>query len=266
LPFLPQGGSSNEYARAPALAWYLRETESRNRHLEALLKWGSVAYALGFLTVTINTARLGIPTLELIEPVQVAVGIPVTIVLWLVLQAFKYFRRTARALPADIALIVAQYSSLEALVNDGKIREATRSLFEFTIRDTLAISVPFLKIAWTAPFVSLRFRVMYNRIADRLENSRPRGANAGENEQERTERDEAQFRRVLKRVSKFAGFAQAARLVFAFLNNVVLVGFVVGIVLYMYVWICLPESTAAMGRRRSDASHHGCLQGGNTLG
>lgn len=47
--------------------------------LEGLIRWGSVAYACGFLVVFLHTARLGLPVLELIEPVYIWIGLPFAI-------------------------------------------------------------------------------------------------------------------------------------------------------------------------------------------
>ncbi len=45
-------------------------------NIEALLKWGAVAYGLGFLTISVHTARLGIPLFQALEPRDILVGVP----------------------------------------------------------------------------------------------------------------------------------------------------------------------------------------------
>lgn len=116
--------------------------------LEAILKWGSIAYGLGFLTVLPNTVKLRIPILDLIEPVQVWVGIPLAFVFWLVLAAYKYFKRRARDVGHDLALIRGQYELLEELARRGNITEAAARLFEFVFKDTMLLMLPFVRIAW----------------------------------------------------------------------------------------------------------------------
>jgi len=44
--------------------------------IEPILKWGAVAYGFGFLTVMVHTYLLGVPVLQLIEPVNVWIGAP----------------------------------------------------------------------------------------------------------------------------------------------------------------------------------------------
>ncbi len=56
--------------------------EKESKQLQALLAWGSVAYAAGFLTVMVHTARLGIPIIELIEPIYIWIGLPLAIVIF----------------------------------------------------------------------------------------------------------------------------------------------------------------------------------------
>src|SRR4051812_34913304 len=101
--------------------------------IETLLKWGSIAYGLGFLTVLFNTVKLGIPTLELIEPVQVWVGIPLAIVFWLVIAAYKYFKRHAGDLSHDLALMRDRYRLLQELAERGDTKEAFARLLEFLL-------------------------------------------------------------------------------------------------------------------------------------
>lgn len=67
--------------------------ETQQKQLEAILAWGSLSYALGFVTVMAHTARLGIPVIQLIEPIYILVGSPIAIVaffsrkLWLILKS-----------------------------------------------------------------------------------------------------------------------------------------------------------------------------------
>ena len=77
------------------MANFLKESEGKQ--LEVLISWASIAYALGFVTVMIHTARLGIPVIELIEPIYVWIGLPLALVvfsarwLWMwVVNIFPY--------------------------------------------------------------------------------------------------------------------------------------------------------------------------------
>ena len=49
-------------------------TGAKWHNIEPALKWVAVAYAFGFVTVMLYTYRLGIPVLQLIEPVNVWIG------------------------------------------------------------------------------------------------------------------------------------------------------------------------------------------------
>lgn len=51
-------------------------------NIEPILKWAAVAYGLGFLTVMWHTHRLGVPVLQLIEPVNIWIGAPLAIVVF----------------------------------------------------------------------------------------------------------------------------------------------------------------------------------------
>ncbi len=51
-------------------------------YVKQLVAWASVSYALGFGIVTLHTWRLGLPVIELLHPVYVWVGLPVSVVLF----------------------------------------------------------------------------------------------------------------------------------------------------------------------------------------
>jgi cation transport protein ChaC len=61
------------------------------RDIEPLLKWGVVSYALGFVTIMFHTAQLGIPVLQVIEPINIWIGFPLTVVIFFVDKIFAYF-------------------------------------------------------------------------------------------------------------------------------------------------------------------------------
>ena len=58
--------------------------EVQSKQLQSILAWVSVAYALGFITVMVHTAQLGIPIIQLLEPVYILVGVPLAIVAFLI--------------------------------------------------------------------------------------------------------------------------------------------------------------------------------------
>jgi hypothetical protein len=57
----------------------------RNIHdIEPYLKWAAVAYGGGFATVLVHTAILGVPVIQVIDPLNVWIGLPIAISLYFV--------------------------------------------------------------------------------------------------------------------------------------------------------------------------------------
>jgi len=72
--------------------------------IEPILKWAAVAYGFGFLTVMFYTHSLGIPVLQLIEPVNIWIGAPLAIVAYFLDKLFTAAKRAG----ADFALRVRE--------------------------------------------------------------------------------------------------------------------------------------------------------------
>jgi hypothetical protein len=51
-----------------------RSSEAKWPDIEPFLKWAAVAYALGFGTIMYHTWSLGIPVVQLIDPINIWVG------------------------------------------------------------------------------------------------------------------------------------------------------------------------------------------------
>jgi hypothetical protein len=60
--------------------------------VKSVLAWGSLSYACGFVTVTAHTWRLGLPVIQLIEPIYVWIGLPVAVVAFFSKKLYLYFR------------------------------------------------------------------------------------------------------------------------------------------------------------------------------
>ena len=116
--------------------------------LEPLLKWLSIAYGLGFLTVLLNTAPLNIPALELAEPIQIWVGVPLAFVFWLVIAAYRYFLAKARELPSEIRMWQAQYDEILRLTQEGRHAEASAEFFSLSMKYLFIYSLPYLPRSW----------------------------------------------------------------------------------------------------------------------
>jgi hypothetical protein len=78
------------------------DKKSRIRDIEPLLKWAAVAYGGGFLTVMLHTYRLGIPVVELIEPIYIWVGTPLAVAAYFIGQLIALFKRTLEKLPQEL--------------------------------------------------------------------------------------------------------------------------------------------------------------------
>jgi len=77
--------------------------------VKTVVAWGSVSYAFGFLTVMLHTSRLGLPVLELLEPIYVWIGLPLAAFTFLARWLLKYFKSRSTELTDEFG------SSLERL-------------------------------------------------------------------------------------------------------------------------------------------------------
>lgn len=64
--------------------------------IEPLLKWGAVAYLCGFGIVLVHTHRLGVPMLQLMEPVNVWIGLPVAVLIYFLDKIYSGVRLSIR--------------------------------------------------------------------------------------------------------------------------------------------------------------------------
>lgn len=60
----------------------VRNKPTSEEYVKQILSWASVSYAFGFVIVTVHTARLGLPVIELLHPIYVWVGLPIALVLF----------------------------------------------------------------------------------------------------------------------------------------------------------------------------------------
>lgn len=208
--------------------------------LEALLKWGSFAYALGFLTVLFNTVKLRIPTLELIEPVQVWVGVPVAVVFWLVIAGSKYFSGQASDLRGDLNWIKMQYKSLGQLAQDGKITGAAARLLELAFKQTLLLTLPFVPVARVMTLKSPRLRWSCQKIAHRLIRIEHFDAASPEQAQER-------FGRMLTRSARILSLLQRVWTAYRFLTDLVTVSLLLALFTYLYIFVWYPKLPQSWG-------------------
>ena len=136
--------------------------------LESMLKWASVAYALGFLTVMVNTARIGVPTLQLIDPIQIWVGIPLALVFWLVFEAAKHYRKRAELIANDIQRQEAQFNELFEVAKSGDFVLLMAKFLELIGNQIPGAAFPLFVIA---RIQSTWFKRLSGRVGARIKRS-----------------------------------------------------------------------------------------------
>lgn len=75
---------------------------SSEGYVKQFLAWGSVAYACGFVIVTLHTWRLGLPVIELLHPIYIWIGLPLTLVTYFFEHIAKAFRKYSVKLADEI--------------------------------------------------------------------------------------------------------------------------------------------------------------------
>jgi len=184
----------------------------------------------GFLTVLLNTARLGIPTLELIEPVQVWVGIPLAIIFWLVINIYKYFRKHAADLRKDLVVLREQHATLQQLAEQGDVSKAAARLTEFVLKDAAALVVPFVRVAWISTLESSALSVLAEKTAEYLFPGGPG-----------KQRSQERLRNYLSRATRMLSLVQRAAAVSRFFSNILTVLLVMALATYLYIFVAYPN-------------------------
>jgi hypothetical protein len=131
--------------------------------LESMLKWASVAYALGFVTVMANTARIGVPTLQLLDPIQIWVGIPLALVFLLVFAVAKHFRKLAEQAASDAQRQEAQFKQLFEVAQTGNFAPLMDKFFELVGNQVPGIGSPLVYVI--ARIQGNWFKQLINRVA-----------------------------------------------------------------------------------------------------
>lgn len=95
------------------VATTVEESKSTIREIEPLLKWAGVAYGAGFFVVMLHTYRLGVPVVQLIEPIYIWIGLPLAVVLYFIRQLISAFRRTRKTLRSEREVLRREYEELQ---------------------------------------------------------------------------------------------------------------------------------------------------------
>ena len=96
--------SDGTNSEAPQRAW---------TDIEPVLKWGAVAYAFGFFTVMIHTRKLGLPVLELTEPINIWIGLPLAIVAFFLDKIWNVIKKSQERLREDLETALQQRDSMK---------------------------------------------------------------------------------------------------------------------------------------------------------
>jgi hypothetical protein len=200
--------------------------------LESLLKWASVAYALGFVTVMVNTARIGVPTLQLIDPIQIWVGIPLALVFWLVFGAAKHYRKRAALVANDIQKQEAEFKQLFEVAKTGDLVSVMGKFFEMLDQVPGLGFWPFFVLA---RMQSNWFKRMCDRLAVRIKPGRDADSDSQEKQPDEVMPLVIELTRLLARVYVWGDYLTSA-----FYVGVLLLG--ASVVYVVFVYPIVPQS------------------------
>ncbi len=180
--------------------------------VKAVVAWGSLSYALGFVTVMLHTWRLGFPVLELLSAVYVWVGLPLTIVAFFSKYLARYFAARGAKFGNELR------TSWEHLTGDVR-------------RDAQIASQSFAVVVSLLPMLGI-FRSLLERLIQR----------AGVQTTVTSER-------ALKYLQRLGAVLQGLSAIRKLLQTVELAGLIVGGI-WLYVWVAYPLIPQSLGGGR----------------
>ncbi len=116
-------------------------TKGNWRNIEPVLKWIAVAYGFGYLIVLVHTYRLGIPMLQLIEPVNVWIGAPLAILAFFLDYVFRGARKAAGSLAASVRSAEEIHKDLDA--NSDNLENFFYKAMDIWMRALALFAAPF---------------------------------------------------------------------------------------------------------------------------
>jgi hypothetical protein len=116
--------------------------EILSKQLQSILAWGSVTYALGFVTVMAHTARLGIPIIQLLEPVYVLVGAPLAVVAFFSRELWRLVKARTAKLTSKLEQIKAEVSEIRARQAEIKTTEEAAQYLSEVLGKVIRILIP----------------------------------------------------------------------------------------------------------------------------
>lgn len=196
---------------------------SLKERAESLVAWAAIAYAGGFLTIMLHTARLGIPVVQLIEPINVWVGLPLAAVAMISKRLLKIVIHRHCTLKQEFTSIRQQFLELNNSPTIAVLDRFTDSLMQFLM---------FPPLAWFLGW--FYFAVLRPRLDDYITQN-PAAAKIPE--------------RTLRWVSRVVAVARGLRAGMTYLNVMLSVS-LVPLALILYVWVAYPKIPQEYGGGR----------------
>jgi hypothetical protein len=131
--FRPRPNATQNAALKPV------EPSSKIKDIEPILKWAAVAYAAGFLTVMLHTHRLGIPVMQLIEPIYILVGTPLALTLFFVEPLMQTFKRKRELLRQEMSEVDRKLDAIRELKTPQEAAQASVKALTEMINMTTAV-------------------------------------------------------------------------------------------------------------------------------
>ena len=179
--------------------------------LKAIIAWGSISYAFGFVTIMLHTARLGFPVLELLQAVYIWIGLPLTLVAFFSMRIIRFLKKKA----GDHAKALSEsWQQLRADVAPADLDVVSSFL------GVLVVILPGLNLI---PQQAIRLlRIPFDRLLNREGEESPAAA-----------------QRAKLWLHRFVGFIKGMEAFFGFIRlfNIALI---IAVGLYAYVWHLYP--------------------------
>lgn len=202
---------------------------STEDYVKQILSWASIAYAFGFVTVTLHTWRLGLPVIELLHPIYVWIGLPLATVAFFFKHIAALFRKRSRELAEEIR-VGWSYAAAPDVQGDLNM-----------VADFIGILkalLPGFGVMLSQPLI----RISEALLLDRLQQA----------EQQAKTNDRQRYEKMAKLLRRFLGVFRVVAAIQKALN---LVGYAVFIclALALYVWVLYPKIPQSLGGGKPSA-------------
>lgn len=197
------------------------DSHDQKAQAEKLITWASVAYGFGFSVVLLHTARLGVPVLELLKPIYILVGLPLSLLAYFSRRVVDWLRTNLRRnRDALVAALKTKYSSDE---------EVPEEIVTKMLDSTLQV------LPWYFP--KILSRAIFTRLIDSA-----RDPQVKDEKQKRGRRDPS----LLRLVEGYQRILNAWRPAKSLINIGVLLVVSAALVI-LYVWEIYPRVPMACG-------------------